>query len=537
MPQILSASAGRRWRTCVRRSLAWSLMLLITTVGFAPSLFAQSSGNIQPQAIEIDKNANLYPGDGDNNILNVGATADWVKDSLSNTDVDPDPNDNIAIGIKPNITGATGGKGHWNGVRLVDGIAGNDQDIFLTGGKENDTTTWNVGPGSVGSSKYDITQAYIANNQDYIYFGMERRGNNGTTAFDFEFNQVGTTGGYIPTRTIGDILLTFEMQGSGSSGSATPHVYKWDGSSYVEQSLASLPPGLISSINNVEVKPSPWGYVDSKGNWVLTPNIPRFMFAEAAVPLSILPFVNSCGGNAYVQVRTRSSSTATSDLKDTTKIFRYVFAGPSAMAALSPTCGLQFNYSAAGSADSRGVVDSSSLTYSWTFQKNSSNDGTGTWSNVGTATGFSGTFTAPSAGRYRALLTVTETAGCTDKATSNEIDVAPLFATITKNTSDWTTAYLSSTATAGASLQWQRQNALTGEWININGETNSTLNYSNFQLDAPPESIQFGYLSDTYKGYRWSVNLRLRVTRNLGGQVCTLDSAPTAVRKITAVDP
>ncbi|HKQ51201.1 MAG TPA: hypothetical protein VJT74_02455 [Pyrinomonadaceae bacterium] len=84
------------------------------------------------------------------------------------------------------FTGAVGGKGHWNGVRIVDGIAQGDQDIFMTGGKENDTSTWNVGAGSVGSSKYDITQAYIANNQSTIFFGMERRGNNGTTAFDFE---------------------------------------------------------------------------------------------------------------------------------------------------------------------------------------------------------------------------------------------------------------------------------------------------------------------------------------------------------------
>jgi len=44
-------------------------------------------------------------------------------------------------------------------VRIVDGIASSDQDIFLTGGKENDLSTWNVVPGSVGSSKYDITQA------------------------------------------------------------------------------------------------------------------------------------------------------------------------------------------------------------------------------------------------------------------------------------------------------------------------------------------------------------------------------------------
>ncbi|HWT00656.1 MAG TPA: hypothetical protein VN256_10445 [Pyrinomonadaceae bacterium] len=223
----------------LRRSLATCLMLVVATFGLAPAAFAQS-GNIHPNAIEIDKNANLYPGDGSSNILNPGAVADWVKDSLQNTDTDPDPNDPVAVGIVPNFTGAVGGKGHWNGLRIVDGVAQGDQDIFLTGGKENDTTTWNVGAGSVGSSKYDITQAYIANNQSTIFFGMERRGNNGTTAFDFEFNQKGSVGGYVPVRTINDVLLTFEMQGSGGSGSAVPHVYRWNGSAYIEVALNTL---------------------------------------------------------------------------------------------------------------------------------------------------------------------------------------------------------------------------------------------------------------------------------------------------------
>ena len=112
---------------------------------------------------------------------------------------------------KPNS--APGGAGHWNGVRIVDGIDGADQDIFLTGGKENDLSTWNIGPGTVGSSKYDITQAYLANNQQSLFFGMERRGNNGTTAFDFEFNVLAPNPAtpLVPTRSVGDVLFTFEM--------------------------------------------------------------------------------------------------------------------------------------------------------------------------------------------------------------------------------------------------------------------------------------------------------------------------------------
>ena len=60
---------------------------------------------------------------------------------------------------------------------------------------------------------------------------MERRGNNGTTAFDWEFNRLAPTGSapnYIPNRSEGDILVTFEMQGSGGSGSATPFRFVFD---------------------------------------------------------------------------------------------------------------------------------------------------------------------------------------------------------------------------------------------------------------------------------------------------------------------
>jgi hypothetical protein len=153
------------------------------------------------------------------------------------------PTDSVAIGITPNVTAATGGAGHWRGTRIVDGIGGKDKDIFLTGGKENDVTSWNVGPGSIGSSKYDVTQAYLANNQINVYFGMERRGNNGTRAFDFEFNQFASSDPYIPNRTVGDVLITFEMKGSGGSGSADPSIFVWNGTAYAPM---AAPPGVVT---------------------------------------------------------------------------------------------------------------------------------------------------------------------------------------------------------------------------------------------------------------------------------------------------
>lgn len=345
------------------------------------------AGNISPGAIEIDSAAgNLNGADLYDDLgtpLNLGAALDWVDELTGNTGTDClDPDTSIASCVEPGITGAIDGEGTWNGIRIVDGIAGGDQDIFLTGGKENDVSTWNIGPGTVGASKSDLTQAYLANNQDNLFFAMERRANNGTTAFDFEFNQVppGTDTcpgeiddpddpndpvNLIPCRTKDDVLFTFEMQGSGNTGSAVPHVYLWvltpspsddaHAGSYVE--VMTLPDGVFSSINEAATPAGPWGRVDSGGDWVLDDFL-RFELAEATAPLDLLSGVDECGGTAYVQVRTRSSAQANSDLKDTSRVFEFQFNSMSAEATLTPSCDPGVHYDATASdADGNPIAD------------------------------------------------------------------------------------------------------------------------------------------------------------------------------------
>jgi hypothetical protein len=506
-------------------------------VGIAAPQSYAVVGNIAPNAIEIETagKANLVAGTANANVFNPAADNDWIADSTGNTGTNCLPA-GIALCNQAGVTAATGGVGHWSGVRLVDGIDGSsEKDIFLNGGKENDTSSWNVGPGSVGSSKYDATQSYLANNQTDLFFGMERQGNNGTTAFDFEFNRNAPLSAYVPTRVTGDVLFTFEMQGSGGSGSVTPHFFRYSAGKYTEQ---ALPAGTFASINdNTTTTGEPWGHVDSHGAWVLG-NLDRNTFAEAIVNLAnVFPGFQVCGNNsAYVEIRTRSSSTDTSDLKDTTKIFNYEFNPPaSPSTALASTCSQTFTYSSPGTAASYDwdfvvpaaaatagvtlsgtgvtgpttagngdkVYDStlqsgtvsvnlpagvgsaaiqvsqtttnaascsagdgpftvtvykllgvtSTLTaqcdnhfayastvtggnapysYAWTFQKS---DGSGGWTNVGTATDASGVFDAGSAGAYRALLTVHDTAAtsgiasvtakpqCTANTTSNTVNV------------------------------------------------------------------------------------------------------------------
>lgn len=383
------------------------------------------SGSVAPKAIEIEEGVsgnatkigtNLYPRDltATDPVLSVPLFAndalatflgfnnaalantpqlnndnvpfiDWVKDTLVNNDP-ASVNGGIATGIMNGVSGTLFNnqkRGHWNGARIVDGIAGAELDQFVKGGKEDDTSTWTIDGGSIGSSKYDITQAFIANttyptndtvnfpkgHKDVLYFGMERRGNNGTTAFDFEFNQLPPLTAYVPHRSEGDVLFTFEMNGSATSGSAVPHVYIYHNGNYLSNEILanSLPAARrpVSTINQKTTPSAPWGFVNDKGNWEIG-QIPVFSVAEAAVPFGVdfLQGVTACGGTAYVQVRTRSSVTNTSDLKDTTKIFEYTFGGPTADLQLQSNCGQTFDYAGVGSHDSQG---GSNLTYKWQF--------------------------------------------------------------------------------------------------------------------------------------------------------------------------
>ncbi len=331
------------------------LAATVLVVAMVPAGAIGANGNIGSNAIEVSNDANLYPapatGCSGNNFNATVTGFDWVKDCLANTA--------LTVG-----TDAAAQKGHWNGFRVVDGIAGADQDIFLTGGKENQLDTWNPGPGSVGSSKYDITQAYIANNSTDAFFGMERRGNNGTTAFDWEFNKRAPSDpdfpDYIPTRTENDVLLTFEMQGSGSSGSATPFRFVYDDPD-VDPGTVDPPAdsdrdgsykattigGIVTSINNAATPSAPWGTVNSHGDWT-TSTIDRFQFAEAKVPLSLLdidPSDTCTAVSRFVQVRTRASSTDNSDLKDLTKIFSFDFFAPvNPTQTLAELCDAKFSF-------------------------------------------------------------------------------------------------------------------------------------------------------------------------------------------------
>ena len=327
-----------------------------------------------------DPNLNANPLLNQDQSLPLG---DWVRDTIVNNDPGS-LSDALATGIIPGVTGTTFNgekRGHWYGLRLVDGIGNADQNIFVKGGKEDDTSTWLIAPGAIGA-KDDITQAYMANAsfatndlvnfpsgiEHILYFAVERRGNTGSSAYDFEFNQLPPINTYIPNRVEGDVLFTFEISGSQSSGTATPHIYVYHNGNYLNNEILAnslpLPRRPVMTMNEVETPSEPWGFVDAKGNWSLG-QIPKFCVAEAAVPFDP-DFLQGCQLNkgSFVQIRSRSSVSQSSDLKDMTKYFQFAFGGPTADLQLSTDCQSIFQYSGLGSHDANGGTD---LAYDWRF--------------------------------------------------------------------------------------------------------------------------------------------------------------------------
>jgi hypothetical protein len=289
--------------------------------------------------------------------------------------------------------------------------------------------------------------------------------------------------------------------------------------------------------------------VDSKGNWT-TGSIPRFEFAEAAVNLAqAFPNFSPCNTRLFVQVRTRSSSTATSDLKDTTRIFEYLFGGPTAKSSLVTNCEGQVVYDGSTSVNVSGGT--SGLTYAWDFTVPAGVTLTGQVTGPDTngvyhSTSMTGAFalnfpSGMTSAVVTAKLTVTEGSLCVNAAAPISITVyKPLAASISKTSQNGSALSVTLTATSqpGVTYQWQRKDA-TGAFVNISGATAATLTYTGFETDDPNgASVQnFTIDGSTYAGKLYAVDVRVKVVRTTGSLVCEAFSPPVTVKKVIAVDP
>jgi hypothetical protein len=244
-----------------------------------------------------------------------------------------------------------------------------DSTTFPGGAKEPAPSGWLPINTSQVTPKTDITNVTVNGRIDAITHvpvivnSMERLPKAGDVHLDFEFNQSVTnldangqpTGSSIPTRSVGDLLIAYDLGGSVSSnlgamnvrvfkakadiggcGStcigydyANPDVNKSGGATLVDADPcggAGQPvcTGVTAAMNTVQIPAPPWQSYDAGYNLVDT--IQPFGFAEASIDVSQATSQQNVCVN-FVSVKSRSSESVTSQLKDTTGIKPFPFCG------------------------------------------------------------------------------------------------------------------------------------------------------------------------------------------------------------------
>lgn len=193
-------------------------------------------------------------------------------------------------------------------------ITGTGDSSLGQGSSENDSTV-TVGFGSIPNSKANLSQFLIgseqaANGHTYLYLGWTRANSGGTTNFDFEINKLAqpdmtTAGSKVLNRTAGDLLVNYLFQGTIGRDTPTVEIRTWTGTAWSNPTT-----GVVAEAGiNATAVANPFG----------TPNpLPIGQFGETSIDLTasgIIP-ADSCKGFSSAYVKSRSSTSFTSELKD-----------------------------------------------------------------------------------------------------------------------------------------------------------------------------------------------------------------------------
>jgi len=226
-----------------------------------------------------------------------------------------------------------------------------DATTFPGGAKEPDPSGWlPIGPSQV-TPKTDITNVYAlgrvdASGDPIILNGMERLPKAGDVHLDFEFNQQVTGSGLtqIPNRQVNDLLIAYDLGGSVSNNTGSLNVrifkaklgfgcngacpgYDYSNPDATLNGSGSFPQsgsGVTAAMNTASIDAGPWQAYDDHNQLVNT--IGAFGFAEAGIDVQQTVGLQSICVN-YVTVKSRSSESVTSQLKDTTGTVNFPFCG------------------------------------------------------------------------------------------------------------------------------------------------------------------------------------------------------------------
>lgn len=217
------------------------------------------------------------------------------------------------------------------------------------------TNNWTYSSNGQGPQKNDITNAMLFLKKQgadtWLIGGVETRSVNGDSHIDFEYNQAGvfTTGtlnlgnikgsGPNKGRTYGDFLVSVDYEIGGSNPVFSFRVWQHPG----KWSVVNLTPGVdyffAANVTTTIDAIAPGLGVDPSGNPSNT-TIP-LQFAEFAVKSTVLNNLftspNACDPDATVNIKTRSSSSFTSELKDFV-LMPIVITRPPQVSCPAPQC-------------------------------------------------------------------------------------------------------------------------------------------------------------------------------------------------------
>ncbi|MCU1594397.1 MAG: hypothetical protein JWO12_1789, partial [Frankiales bacterium] len=261
----------------------------------------------------------------------VGSIAPAYAASVTGSSFEIDTDANLVID-PAGLDWLSGGSGSGlrTGVVVKDDLPTGGGDDSFTSGTKNDSVTPTVDTGSVPNNKSDLTHfgTYVEKAAAATYvnvFWTRVQDPNGTTAIDFEFNQSATNNNkwgpqppllfpdgstyypneVIPTRTDGDLLLTYELGSGGTNPTLSRRT--WSAGAWGAATVFD-PTQALGSINTSPIVANDAGTLGALG---------ARTFGEASINLAALvPNQSTCTTFGSVYVKSRASDVLDEELKD-----------------------------------------------------------------------------------------------------------------------------------------------------------------------------------------------------------------------------
>lgn len=288
--------------------------------------------------------------------------------------------------------------------------------------------------------KQELTAAALASNRDYGYLALARQQANGNSAYFWTLNKIAPTSVAGPVDyldlagalksckaltsllrfdlSVGDVLLVGEFEPS--AGATIMRVFRvktaraaTDARSVTdfdalttagvyEELTAS---GVAAAINTTVTTAGGFGGT--------TGTLSAALFSEVAVPMTVLAPGGACGRSVYATAISKTSTSASSDLKDLIGPLAANLGVVTPSVTFAPTCDSSARYAVTATAPDGAPLSPASMTCTWTFTTGSGQ--------VSTRAGCSGWLAFP-AGTVTAEVVVTDAeSGCASLAAAGTV--------------------------------------------------------------------------------------------------------------------